>query len=65
MNNDVSIFWDRVRGKVPMATPPFHELHPQHQMLIIQSVNTIMNVLYESQTVRAADGTVFDATGHA
>jgi len=43
--SEVERFWDAIRAKWPQPQPSWHELHPQKQMMIIQALNTMIQVM--------------------
>lgn len=44
---DTEKYWEAIRAKWPQPTKSWHELHPIHQQMIMQSINQLLEVLYE------------------
>ena len=43
--SDVEKYWEAVRGKWPSPLPAFNQLSMQEQMMVIQSINILLQVL--------------------
>jgi hypothetical protein len=43
--SDVEKYWDAIRAKWPTPQPSWHELDPQKQIMIIQSLNMLIAVM--------------------
>jgi len=43
--SDVEKYWEAVRGKWPSSLPDFNKLPLQEQMMVIQSINLLLQVL--------------------
>jgi len=43
--SDVEKYWDAIRAKCDKPQPAWHDLDPQRQMMIIQSINMLISVL--------------------
>ncbi len=43
--SDVEKYWDAIRAKWPTPQPSWHELAPQKQIMIIQSLNMLIAVM--------------------
>jgi hypothetical protein len=50
---DVERYWEAIRAKWPQPTKPWHELHPMHQQMIMQSINQLLGVLHECNQTQA------------
>jgi hypothetical protein len=46
MNFEVTKYWEAIAAKVG-DTRKWGDLHPQHQQLVIQSINMLLHVLHE------------------
>lgn len=44
-SNDVVDYWNAIRNKWPHKLPEFQELHPMHQMQVVQSINILLSVI--------------------
>jgi len=43
--SDVERYWNAIRAKWPNPTPEWKDLDPQRQMMIMQSINLLLQVL--------------------
>lgn len=45
--SDVERYWEAVGKRWGKPIPAFKDLHPQHQMQVIQSINILLHTLDE------------------
>ena len=48
MTDDVTSFWEALRKKWPSPIPPLHNIHLHDQLMLIEAINTILNILYKN-----------------
>jgi hypothetical protein len=47
-SNDVIDYWNAIRNKWGNPLPEFQDLHPMHQMQIVQSINLLIMVINQN-----------------
>lgn len=45
---DVEIYYEAIRKKWSHPSKPWHELHPQQQIMVVQSINLLLMVLNDT-----------------
>ena len=43
--SDVEQYWEAIRKKWPNPTPSYHQLDPLEQMMLVQSINILLQIL--------------------
>lgn len=43
--SDVEQYWEALRKKWPHPTPSYQQLDPMEQMMLIQSINILLQIL--------------------
>lgn len=43
--SDVEKYWEAIRAKWPSPVPTWQHLGPQDQMMVLQSINILINIL--------------------
>jgi hypothetical protein len=43
--SDVERYWEAIRKKWPTPTPSYRELDPMEQMMLVQSINIVLQIL--------------------
>lgn len=43
--SDVEKYWEAIRKKWPTPTPSYHQLDPMEQMMLVQSINIVLQIL--------------------
>jgi len=43
--SDVEQYWEAIRKKWPAPTPSYHQLYPMEQMMLVQSINILLQIL--------------------
>lgn len=43
--NEVEQYWEAIRKKWPTPQPSYHQLDPMEQMMLVQSINILLQIL--------------------